>query len=404
MARPVVRHPPKIPTPPTHPPTLQQAVRWLGRLGGHLGRTRDGEPGVTVLWKGFQHLADLTTMYRIMKPSLVPYIKPAARPELDEAMDDLIDLIQALPVEEQDGALNYTVTRMLKSMYPHRYFHYNRAIGALECIKQEFYRVDIGPYEDIKIARAGEVRPHGDPGVSRLPEHVAKRCWLLVGLAGRRGAVATTPAAASTRMQRWRAGRGQGARPHGRKGLVGAVRLAETAAAAGAAALAGGVRAPLPVVEQLLVEEWVAIERELYAAVLLDGAIRRWRRPPVASTSRRRRAGRGAQPLRIDPWRGLAAYEARRLWAELGLRGAALRVAGEALTQIGQVGLLHHQLRLLDRHQPRRHADLGDPPSGRRRMAAAGDALRRGDHRVRADDRRACSRSSTSGGRGCSSG
>lgn len=57
------------PTPPATPPTLGEAVRWIGRLGGHLGRPRDGEPGVTVLWKGFQHLADLTTMYRIMKPS-----------------------------------------------------------------------------------------------------------------------------------------------------------------------------------------------------------------------------------------------------------------------------------------------------------------------------------------------
>ena len=57
-------------TPPAVPPTLGEAVRWLGRLGGHLGRTRDGNPGVTALWKGFQHLADLTTMYRIMKPAL----------------------------------------------------------------------------------------------------------------------------------------------------------------------------------------------------------------------------------------------------------------------------------------------------------------------------------------------
>ena len=60
----------RSPTPPARPPTLQEAVRWLGRLGGHPGRTRDGEPGVTVLWKGFQHLADLATMYRIMKPSM----------------------------------------------------------------------------------------------------------------------------------------------------------------------------------------------------------------------------------------------------------------------------------------------------------------------------------------------
>ena len=94
----------------------------------------------------------------------MPYIKPEARPELDEAMDALIDLVKALPVEEQDGALNYTVTRMLKSIYPHRYFHFNRAIGVLECVKQEFYRVDVGPYEDVKSAESGEVRPHGEPG------------------------------------------------------------------------------------------------------------------------------------------------------------------------------------------------------------------------------------------------
>lgn len=54
-------------TPPPTPPSLQQAVRWLARLGGFLGRTCDGEPGVTVLWRGFQHLADLTAMYCLMR-------------------------------------------------------------------------------------------------------------------------------------------------------------------------------------------------------------------------------------------------------------------------------------------------------------------------------------------------
>ena len=58
------------PSPPAAPPTLREAVGWIARLGGHLGRRRDGEPGVTVLWQGFQHLTDLTAMYRIMKPAL----------------------------------------------------------------------------------------------------------------------------------------------------------------------------------------------------------------------------------------------------------------------------------------------------------------------------------------------
>ena len=54
-------------TPPETPPSLHEAVRWIARLGGFLARPRDGEPGVTVLWKGFQHLADLTTMYSILR-------------------------------------------------------------------------------------------------------------------------------------------------------------------------------------------------------------------------------------------------------------------------------------------------------------------------------------------------
>ena len=54
--------------PPQHPPTLQEAVRMVARLGGFLGRTQDGQPGVTVLWKGFQRLPDLTLMYRLLRP------------------------------------------------------------------------------------------------------------------------------------------------------------------------------------------------------------------------------------------------------------------------------------------------------------------------------------------------
>ncbi len=41
------------PTPlPQAAPTLREAVRMLGGLGGHLGRKCDGDPGVTVLWRG----------------------------------------------------------------------------------------------------------------------------------------------------------------------------------------------------------------------------------------------------------------------------------------------------------------------------------------------------------------
>ena len=62
----------RTPMPPDTPPSLRQAVHWIGRLGGFLDRRSDGEPGVTVLWQGFQHLTDLTTMYCIMRPASPP--------------------------------------------------------------------------------------------------------------------------------------------------------------------------------------------------------------------------------------------------------------------------------------------------------------------------------------------
>lgn len=47
----------------TDPPSLKQAVLWIGRLGGHLGRKSDGMPGVRSLWKGWRDLQLLTTMF-----------------------------------------------------------------------------------------------------------------------------------------------------------------------------------------------------------------------------------------------------------------------------------------------------------------------------------------------------
>ena len=54
---------------PLQPPSLRQAVRWIAQLGGFLGRRSDGEPGVTVLWHGWQKLANYAQMYRILAPN-----------------------------------------------------------------------------------------------------------------------------------------------------------------------------------------------------------------------------------------------------------------------------------------------------------------------------------------------
>jgi hypothetical protein len=62
----------RTPIPPATPPPLREAIRWIARLGGFLGRNSDGEPGTQTLWQGFQELILMTEMYRIMKPHLQP--------------------------------------------------------------------------------------------------------------------------------------------------------------------------------------------------------------------------------------------------------------------------------------------------------------------------------------------
>jgi hypothetical protein len=50
--------------------TIRQAVLWLGRLGGHLGRKSDGLPGVRTLWRGLRDLPILVAGYRAGRQSL----------------------------------------------------------------------------------------------------------------------------------------------------------------------------------------------------------------------------------------------------------------------------------------------------------------------------------------------
>jgi hypothetical protein len=57
-------------------PTARQVVRWIGALGGHLGRKRDGEPGVTAIWRGWQRLTDLAELRLIYYPE--PYATSAS--------------------------------------------------------------------------------------------------------------------------------------------------------------------------------------------------------------------------------------------------------------------------------------------------------------------------------------
>lgn len=63
----------KTPVVPQQPPSLAEAMRMVGAMGGHLGRKSDGPPGTQVLWRGIQRLDTATEMYVIFTNQPSPY-------------------------------------------------------------------------------------------------------------------------------------------------------------------------------------------------------------------------------------------------------------------------------------------------------------------------------------------
>jgi hypothetical protein len=84
----------------------------------------------------------------------MPYIKQEDRDRLENAIDDLADRVLT------DGQLNYAITRLVVRYFAHNGWCYDliaRAVGALECVKLEFYRRLAGPYEDKAITKNGDL-------------------------------------------------------------------------------------------------------------------------------------------------------------------------------------------------------------------------------------------------------
>lgn len=87
----------------------------------------------------------------------MPYITREQREKYDTAVKVIVRTLRGARMDKRDGELNYVITKILKESYLRKYFHLNRAIGVLECVKQEFYRVVAGPYEEIKRKEQGDV-------------------------------------------------------------------------------------------------------------------------------------------------------------------------------------------------------------------------------------------------------
>lgn len=53
----------KQPLPESLCPTVRQATRWIAQLGGFLDPEGDGEPGVTIIWRGRHRLNDISDAF-----------------------------------------------------------------------------------------------------------------------------------------------------------------------------------------------------------------------------------------------------------------------------------------------------------------------------------------------------
>jgi hypothetical protein len=55
----------KNPIPPEQPPTLEEAVLMIAKIGGFLGRNCDGKPGTQVIWRGLRRLHDIALGWQV---------------------------------------------------------------------------------------------------------------------------------------------------------------------------------------------------------------------------------------------------------------------------------------------------------------------------------------------------
>jgi hypothetical protein len=87
----------------------------------------------------------------------MPYIPPAKRERLYDALNALVDTLEEYGYDE--GELNYVFFVINKNAYTvnPKYATINKIIGAMECSKQEFYRTIAGPHEDDAIQRNGNI-------------------------------------------------------------------------------------------------------------------------------------------------------------------------------------------------------------------------------------------------------
>lgn len=90
----------------------------------------------------------------------MPYVKQEIR---DKINSDISSFTHALHCEfgrdVNPGILNYVFSSIIRELFDKNpcYSTANDLMGVLECVKQEFYRRKVAPYEDEKIKENGDL-------------------------------------------------------------------------------------------------------------------------------------------------------------------------------------------------------------------------------------------------------
>jgi hypothetical protein len=93
----------------------------------------------------------------------MPYIKKQNRKPFDELVvqlvDKLLDSKEKGGNEANVGDVNYVISSIIWTLFNTKksYTTGNNLMGVLECVKQEFYRRQLAPYEDEKIKENGDL-------------------------------------------------------------------------------------------------------------------------------------------------------------------------------------------------------------------------------------------------------
>lgn len=85
----------------------------------------------------------------------MPYIPKENRDLYKDAIKKILDELEP----DKVGELNYIITSIVWALFDANpsYTSANNLTGVLECVKQEFYRRKVMPYEEKKMKKNGDI-------------------------------------------------------------------------------------------------------------------------------------------------------------------------------------------------------------------------------------------------------